>query len=81
MEIKKKMRRNTTVEYWKGVGGWVEVGGVTVQFLHSFFFPVRDAGPHLPDSRKKLVHMEDESVVMASLLFSVKDRIKIGLNL
>ncbi len=34
----------------------------------------------LPDSGKKLEHMEDESDVMASLLLSVKDGIKIGWN-
>lgn len=34
----------------------------------------------LPTSRKKLKHMEDELQVMASLLLSVKDRIKTGWN-
>lgn len=32
----------------------------------------------MPDSGKKLEHMEDELGVMASLMLSVKDRIKIG---
>lgn len=34
--------------------------------------------PDMPDRRKKLEHMEDESEVMASPLLSVKDRIKMG---
>lgn len=42
---------------------------------HSHYELIRN--PHLPDSRKKPEHIEDETEVMSSLLFSVKDRVKI----